>query len=128
MTKQILEDRYDVYLAKSIDSAMIILKIAKIDMILLDIEMPGMSGLDFLNFLQSPPRQNDIPVIFITSYATRDIFIKAMKSGARDFLVKPVSPANLREKIEMAFDEKPIGEVDRDHLIKGLMTLSGIQR
>jgi putative two-component system response regulator len=129
MTKQMLEDHYEVYLAKSIDSAMVILKIAKIDLILLDMEMPGMSGLEFIDFLRNTPKHNEIPVIFISSCAARDIFLKAMDAGAKDFLVKPVSPESLREKIETLFRKKPEGEfkaeMSRDRLSGGLMPLTG---
>jgi putative two-component system response regulator len=128
MTKQILESQYDVYLAKSVGSAMIILKIARIDLILLDIEMPEMSGLDFFDVLQNAPRYSNIPVIFISSHATKDTFIRAIDAGAKDFLVKPVSPTNLVEKIETAFTRRPEGEINRELLLKGLITLSGIQK
>jgi putative two-component system response regulator len=100
ITKQILENHHNVYLAKSIDSAMVILKIAKIDLILLDIEMPGMSGLEFIDFLQNTPNHSDIPVIFISSDGTQDMLVKAMDAGAKGFLVKPVSPESLLEKID----------------------------
>jgi putative two-component system response regulator len=126
MTKQILENHYNVYLAKCIDSAMVILKIAKIDLILLDIDMPGMSGLEFIQFLQDTSKYCDIPVIFMSSYATKDMFMKAIDAGAKDFLVKPVLPENLFEKIEAAF-KKPDETIDKKDMIKGLMTLSGIR-
>jgi DNA-binding response OmpR family regulator len=115
MTKQILENRYDVYLAKSIDSALVILKITRIDLILLDVEMPGMSGFEFIHFLQNTPNHSDIPVIFISSYSTQDMFVKARDAGARDFLVKPVSPEDLLEKIETILRKKPEKTRQRGH-------------
>jgi putative two-component system response regulator len=126
MTKQILENHYNVYLAKCIDSAMVILKIARIDLILLDIEMPDMSGLEFIQFLQNTSKYCDIPVIFISSYATKDMFMKAIDAGAKDFLVKPVSPETLFEKIEAAF-KKPDESIDKGRLIKGLMALGAMR-
>jgi putative two-component system response regulator len=125
MTKQILEPSYDVYLAKSIGSARIILKVVPVDLILLDIEMPGMSGFEFFDFIRDNPKYSVIPVIFVSSHATRDMFVRVMEAGAKDFLVKPVAPQVLLEKVNSFFDETVV-EVDREHLVKGFMNLSRI--
>jgi response regulator RpfG family c-di-GMP phosphodiesterase len=105
--RKILEDDYDVCLAKSIEMASIMLKTNKVDLILLDIEMPEMSGFDYLKQLRQMPQYGDIPVVFVTSYATREFFIQAMNSGAKDFIVKPVSPDILKEKVHGVLDEGP---------------------
>jgi CheY-like chemotaxis protein len=102
---KILEDDFDVCLAKSIEMASIMLKTNKVDLILLDIEMPEMSGFDYLKQLRQLPQYRDIPVIFVTSYATREFLVQAMNSGAKDFIVKPVSPDSLKEKVHSILDE-----------------------
>jgi PleD family two-component response regulator len=102
--RKILENEFDVCLAKSIEMASIMLKTNKVDLILLDIEMPEMSGFDYLKQLQQTPRYSDIPVIFVTSYATREFLIRAMSSRAKDFIVKPVSSGILKEKIHAILD------------------------
>jgi CheY-like chemotaxis protein len=96
--RKILEDDFNVCLAKSIEMASIMLKTNKVDLILLDIEMPEMSGLDYLKQLRQT-RYSNIPVVFVTSYATKKFLIQAMSSGAKDFIVKPVFPDILKEKI-----------------------------
>ncbi|MDR2660339.1 MAG: response regulator, partial [Spirochaetaceae bacterium] len=63
----ILGDEYDVRLAVDAASAQEFLKISKVDLMLLDVEMPGMTGLEFLEKLQSNPEHKRIPVVFITS-------------------------------------------------------------
>jgi PleD family two-component response regulator len=105
--RKILENEFDVCLAKSIEMASIMLKTNKVDLILLDIEMPEMSGFDYLKQLRQTPRYGNIPVIFVTSYATREFLVQAMSSGAKDFVVKPVSSNILKEKIHGILDEKP---------------------
>ncbi|MDR0403698.1 MAG: response regulator [Treponema sp.] len=97
--KKLLEDTFEVYLAKSIDLASNILNSIKVDMILLDIEMPEISGLDYLKYLQETPQYRDIPVIFITSHATKEFIVEAMNAGAKDFIAKPISPDILKGKI-----------------------------
>jgi DNA-binding NtrC family response regulator len=71
---------------------------ASIALIILDLMMPGMDGLEFLERLQS--KRGDIPVIVQTSQGSIETVIKAMRAGADDFVVKPVSPERLRISIQ----------------------------
>lgn len=72
------------------------------DIILLDIMMPGMSGLEVLKKVKS--FHPDTVVIVITGYATLEYSINAMKKGAFDFLSKPFTPTDLRIVISKAID------------------------
>ncbi|MDA3788500.1 MAG: response regulator [Desulfobacula sp.] len=72
------------------------------DIILLDLMMPGMSGLDVLTDVKS--RHPDTVVIIITGYATLEHSIETMKKGAFDFLSKPFSPQELRIVISKAIE------------------------
>jgi len=68
-----------------------------IQLILLDIKMPVMDGIEFLNNLNSMPIVNKIPVIVLTTDETKKH--EAFDYGAFDFIVKPIRDADLREKI-----------------------------
>ena len=68
-----------------------------IQLVLLDIKMPVMDGIEFLNNLSSMPALNKIPVIVLTTDETRKH--EAFDCGAFDFIVKPIRDADLREKI-----------------------------
>jgi two-component system phosphate regulon sensor histidine kinase PhoR len=72
------------------------------DIVLLDLMMPGMSGLDVLSDLKS--RHPDTVVIIITGYATLEHSIETMKKGAFDFLSKPFAPQELRVIISKAIE------------------------
>jgi putative two-component system response regulator len=100
--RTVMEDFFNVYLAKSTETASVILKNTKIDLILLDIEMPEMSGFDYLKCLQNMPSCGNIPVIFITSHSTGDFITRIKNSGAKDFIVKPISAPVLLEKVSTA--------------------------
>jgi CheY-like chemotaxis protein len=121
--EKLLEDTFTVCLAKSIGTASRILKIKKVDLILLDIEMPEMSGFDYLKQLQQIPRYRDIPVIFVTSHATKEFFTQAMSSGARDFIAKPVSQKILLEKVYTALGEQQSETVSRELIERMLVDL-----
>ena len=72
------------------------------DIVLLDLMMPGLSGLDVLSDLKT--RHPDTVIIVITGYATLEHSIESMKRGAFDFLAKPFAPQDLRLAISKAIE------------------------
>ena len=69
-----------------------------ISLAILDLVMPGMDGMEFLEKLEAV--RGDLPVIVQTSQGSIETVIKAMRAGADDFVVKPVSPERLRVSIQ----------------------------
>ena len=78
----------------------------KPDVILLDLLMPGAGGLDACEMLNSDPLGRVIPVIIISGLDNKADKIKAFKSGAIDYLVKPVDDLKLMEAIKKAIEHK----------------------
>ena len=76
-------------------------KAANPDIILLDIIMPGMDGIETCRRLKSDPGTRHIPVIILTAMGDNDSKIGALKAGASDFLSKPVDPADLVVRIKI---------------------------
>jgi two-component system, sensor histidine kinase and response regulator len=76
---------------------------AEFDLLLVDLKLPGMSGLDILNRL--PDHGRAILAIMITAYATFETAVQATKLGAYDFLPKPFSPEELRYAVRKATDQ-----------------------
>jgi putative two-component system response regulator len=100
--KVTLDKYFEVRLAKSGEIALSILGINKIDLILLDIEMPGMSGFEFLELIKKAPHAKDVPIIFVTSHVSAELIAKAIKSGAKDYVMKPFEPEVLIRKVYAA--------------------------
>jgi RNA polymerase sigma factor (sigma-70 family) len=71
--------------------------------LLLDVRMPGLSGLELQDLLASTGRQ--MPTIFLTGYGTIPMSVRAMKSGAMDFLQKPCDDQVLLEVISHALEQ-----------------------
>ena len=69
-------------------------------LILSDINMPGMSGLDLLKHIKQKYSQPPPVVMMITAYGDAENFSTAMKLGADDFLTKPVDFTSLKEKLK----------------------------
>ena len=70
------------------------------DIVLLDIKMPGIDGLDALKEIKS--REPDIEIILLTGHGAADSSIEGMRRGAFDYLMKPVEIGELTTKIEQA--------------------------
>jgi diguanylate cyclase (GGDEF)-like protein len=69
------------------------------DLILLDAEMPGMSGFELLTTLQAEPSLTDVPVIFITSHSEAGFEVSALDMGAADFITKPLRSSRVLARV-----------------------------
>ena len=74
------------------------------DLVLLDVMMPGMSGLELLERIRE--HDPNIVCVMITGFATVDLAAQAMKQGARDFLPKPFTSDELLEVVQRGLDER----------------------
>src|SRR5688500_221447 len=70
------------------------------DLILLDIDMPGMNGFEVCENLKSNPDTRDIPVIFLTADTDKKTTVKGFKLGASDFMTKPFYPDELMVRVK----------------------------
>ena len=79
--------------------------------LVLDVRLPGVSGLDFQRDLIAAGIQ--IPIIFITGYGDIPMTVKAMKSGAVEFLTKPFRPQDLLDAVQQALEQDRITRQNR---------------
>ena len=119
----VLEGTYEVSLAKNTDIARTILASARVDLILLDMNMPGTTGLDFLEYIRNNDSLYHIPVIIVSSQGTADVIIEIKKRGADGFVVKPISPDILREKIRSSLKTASV-KISRESLERKLNRLA----
>jgi two-component system cell cycle response regulator len=80
------------------------------DLILLDVTMPVMDGVEMLTKLKADPALKGIPVMMLTAEGGRDNVLKIAKIGVRDYLVKPFKEDVLIEKAGRVIDLKPLSE------------------
>lgn len=86
-------------LANGGEEALLMMEREVPDLILLDMHMPEMSGLDVLEELSQDPVKKSIPVIFVTSDSNRDTMSRAFELGARDYIMKPIDARITRMRV-----------------------------
>jgi len=94
---------YQIQKASNGNEALDILNNNSIDIVLLDLKMPGMDGMEVLAKIRE--RNKEIQIIVITGYATVETAIEAMKQGAYDFIPKPFEPDQLRIVVNRAWEK-----------------------
>ena len=100
------EDNYDVSVASSADEAFNLLEATEFDVIVMDLRMPGKSGLKVIDKALTLP--NKPVVIMMTAYGNIDSAVEAMKRGAFDFLTKPVNLEKLELIVQRALKSRTL--------------------
>jgi CheY-like chemotaxis protein len=98
MIRFILRERYDVITAQNGRQGLAAVQKERPDLIILDVQMPEMSGFEFMNELKSLPGGTEIPVIMLTANENmQELFLG---EGVKGYFVKPVDTAKLEAKIK----------------------------
>jgi DNA-binding NtrC family response regulator len=119
-----IEDSYRVECAESAKKALTILESDSFDIILADIKMPGMDGLEMLRRIKA--LKKDSIVIVITAFATVDTAVQALKDGAFDYVTKPFDPDDLSHLIRNAAKQISLKE-ENDVLREKLVSLENVE-
>lgn len=89
---------FEILEAESGEIAIEIIDSSKIDIVLLDNKLPGIEGIEVLQYIKD--KEYDIAVMMITSYASLDLAVRATNNGAFNFVPKPFTPDELKTSIE----------------------------
>ena len=99
---QLEQDGYSVVTAASAQQAFSLLQLRAYDLVITDLRMPGLSGIEVLKQVKS--QYPETVVIVLTAFGTVETAVEAMKAGAYDFLTKPVHPEELSLVVARALD------------------------
>ena len=106
MIREWLKSTYKVSMVNSGTQAITWLAKNKIDLVLLDYEMPVTSGPQVLEMLRSEPEMKDIPVMFLTGKSDRDSIMKVLDLKPTGYLLKSIKRDELYQKLKDFFDGK----------------------
>jgi len=119
-----IEDGYRVECAENAKKALLILESGNFDIILADIKMPGMDGLEMLRRIKL--LKSDSIVIVMTAFATVDTAVQALKDGAFDYVTKPFDPDDLSHLIRNASKQITLIE-ENETLKKKVVSLENVE-
>jgi len=119
-----IEDGFRVECAENAKKALTILESDQFDIILADIKMPGMDGLEMLRRIKSI--KSDAIVIVMTAFATVDTAVKALKDGAYDYVTKPFDPDDLTHLIRNATKQISLTD-ENESLKKKVVSLENVE-
>jgi len=106
LTEAVSEMGYETASAAAGPEALDILRQREIDIILTDLKMPGMDGLELL--ARAKRIRSDVFVVLVTAFATVDTAVAAMKSGAYDYIMKPIDLKHLRVVLDRASQSRDL--------------------
>jgi CheY-like chemotaxis protein len=109
--QKILSGLYDLRLCKSAVEGLNLLNSVNAAIILLDIEMPDISGFEFLHQIRKIPKLIRTPVIVISSHSGNEFVSHALSRGANALLPKPVEAAVLLDKVDELLKNPPKGGI-----------------
>jgi DNA-binding response OmpR family regulator len=96
----LLDEGYDVVVCEDGKSALKILSKDLPDLIMLDLMMPGMDGLHFLEKMKEVNTKKELPIIMLTAHAEHESQEKAFQLGVREYIVKPAGILEITEKVK----------------------------
>jgi len=111
LERTLSRDGYRVVAASDGRAALERLQAGGVDLVLTDLKMPGLSGIELLHAAKAIAP--DVDVILLTAFGTIEEAVKAMKDGAYDFLTKPVQRAQLQRVIRQALERRALIEQNR---------------
>jgi len=125
LSRRLRHNGYDVDLAASGPAALDLVGRAAYGLILLDVEMPGMSGLEVLERLRATYSRVELPVIMVTARSQAVHIVEALRLGANDYVTKPVDFTVALARIETHLSLKSAAEHLRESEERYALAIQG---
>lgn len=122
---EILQDDYEVHTTFTGQESLALVTEKEFDLMLLDLVMPGMEGVEVLE--KAKQLRPEMDVIIMTGYATVESAVRCLKAGASDYLMKPLNPEELKIEVKRTVELRHL--LDEHEEMKSLLTIyESIQR
>ena len=105
LSRRLKRQEYEVIMAEDGEKALEMIQTHHIDLVLLDIMMPKLSGYEVLEEIKKNPAMKDLPVIMISAVDDLDSVVKCIELGAEDYLFKPFNPVLLKARVSASLDK-----------------------
>jgi DNA-binding response OmpR family regulator len=104
--KLLQEEKYEIEFAVNGEATLEWLKNKHFDLILLDLNMPGMNGFEVCKIIRSDNEMCEIPIIFLSAESERESILKGFEVGAQDYVTKPFDSRELLARVKTQLDLK----------------------
>jgi two-component system chemotaxis response regulator CheY len=94
--------------------ALSVLRAKKIDLVISDVEMPKMDGIQLLDEVEKDEELKNIPFIMLTAMNNRDKVVEILEHKVRDFVLKPINPQMLEQRVQAFLNDNPQEVPDLD--------------
>lgn len=116
LSRRLTREGHHVQFAANGWDALTLLRQGPIDLVLLDVLMPEMSGYEVLQALTADQALREIPVVMISALDEMDSVVRCIELGAQDYLPKPFDPVLLRARISACLEKKRLRDREAEHL------------
>jgi len=116
LRRHLVRRNHVVATAETAAEALALLKVTNFDLLLVDVLMPDMNGIDLLAELKSNEKSRDIPVIMVSGLKEYSMVARCIAAGAEDYLQKPVDPLLLHSRIETCLERVRWQRRERQYL------------
>ena len=106
LMQQLLKSTYRVYIARNGKEALKIIKEKELDLIISDVMMPEMDGLELTRTIKSDPNYNHLPIILLTAKTQEEDIKEALQNGADEYLKKPFRLGDLKLRIDNIIENR----------------------
>jgi DNA-binding NtrC family response regulator len=107
----LLDEGYTIQTAPDAEKGLSLLRKERVDLVITDLKLPGMNGLEFLQAVKRTDAR--LPVIVMTAYGTVETAVEAMKAGASDYVLKPFSLEEMKLIVGKELDVRRLREENR---------------
>lgn len=108
---------YEAFTAATGEEALRKIKSLKLDLILLDLMLPGIDGLEITRMLKNNPETSDIPIIMLTAKGEEADIVTGLELGADDYITKPFSPRVLLARVKAMIRRRNAPVIETDKII-----------
>ncbi len=116
LTRALQRDGHSVRTAETGEQALASLRAEPADVVLLDVVMPGLDGVEVLEALKGDPDLREVPVIMVSALDDYDHVVRCIETGAEDYLPKPFDPVLLRARISAGLARARLNTLERDRV------------
>ncbi len=106
------DEGYSVQTASDAESGLRLLRQSKFDLVITDLKLPGMDGLEFLQAVKRTDGQ--VPVVLMTAFGTVETAVQAMKAGASDYVLKPFGLEEMKLVVKKELNVRRLQDENRD--------------